>query len=149
MNEAQSTDAEPTPAKGDILMLAALLDRMVAGHRAVAAQVLRGVGATEAVAGLIWLLARPDVDSRLGSLAQRLACDPSNVTLLASQLERLGLAKRVPDDKDGRQKRLQMTPAGERVAELLLHEVASSSPLSGLTAAERSRLEQILTDSEK
>jgi DNA-binding MarR family transcriptional regulator len=139
-----TTGVQPAPATGDLLVLAALLDQMVARHRAVAAEVLHSVGATEAVAGLIWLLARPDVDTRLGPLAHRLACDRSNVTLLAMQLERLGLANRVQDGRDGRQKRLQMTPSGERVAEQLLHAIASSSPLAALTPAERQRLEHVL-----
>jgi DNA-binding MarR family transcriptional regulator len=144
VDEEFSTELEPIHAEGDLIMLAALLDKMVMDHRAVAAAVLRQAGATEAVAGLMWLLARPDVDTRLGSLAEQLACDPSNVTLLAGQLERLGLAQRVPDERDGRQRRLTMTPSGHRVAEELLHAVASSSPLSGLTVAERSRLEHVL-----
>lgn len=52
-------------------------------------------------------------------LAERLACEPSNVTGIVDGLERRGLVTRRPDPADRRVKRVVLTEEGERRREEL------------------------------
>ncbi|MFM9443220.1 MarR family winged helix-turn-helix transcriptional regulator [Streptomyces acidiscabies] len=51
---------------------------------------------------------------RPGELAQRLGVEASHVTRTVQQLEKSGYVTRVPDPRDGRAQRIQLTEAGER-----------------------------------
>ncbi len=71
-------------------------------------------------------------------LAQRMACDASFVTVIADTLERQGLAKREPCQRDRRVKNLVLTPAGIAAKERLMHELATRMPWCyGLDDTER------------
>lgn len=131
--------------RSDVSAVAALVERVAVQHRATAAAVLQSVGASEATGGLLWLLSGEGVDTRMKALARQLNCDPSNVTLMADQLERLELAERVQDERDGRQRRLRLTAKGQELADRMLRSIETTSPLGKLTVDERKRLIEVLT----
>jgi MarR family transcriptional regulator, organic hydroperoxide resistance regulator len=71
-------------------------------------------------------------------LAQRMGCDASFVTAVADALERHGLAKREPDQRDRRVKNLVLTPEGVAAKERLMRELAERMPwCSALDDTER------------
>ncbi|HUK36445.1 MAG TPA: MarR family transcriptional regulator [Vicinamibacterales bacterium] len=81
----------------------------------------------------------------MGQLANRLACDASNVTGLVDRLESRGLIRRRPSDRDRRIKVLQLTPAGLRVRDLLVERMSTPPPiLDRLSPRERDVLVRIL-----
>jgi DNA-binding MarR family transcriptional regulator len=61
-------------------------------------------------------------------LAQRMGCDASFVTAVADALERHGLAKREPSQRDRRVKNLVLTPAGIAAKERVVQELAQRMP---------------------
>lgn len=82
----------------------------------------------------------------MGHLADRLACDASNVTGLIDRLESRGLIRRRPSDRDRRIKVLQLTPAGVRVRDTLVERMSAPPPILGrLSPRERQALIRILT----
>jgi MarR family transcriptional regulator, organic hydroperoxide resistance regulator len=79
-------------------------------------------------------------------LAQRMACDASFVTVIADTLERQGLAKREPSQRDRRVKNLVLTPAGIAAKERLMRELATRMPWCyGLDDTERQCFLSLLT----
>ncbi|MFD8258504.1 MarR family winged helix-turn-helix transcriptional regulator [Streptomyces griseoluteus] len=94
-------------------------------------------------ARLLSLLALEPLPMR--KLAQRLKCEPSNVTGIVDRLESRGLVERRPDSADRRVKLAAATEEGLRVARDLregLH--FAREPLAGLSTAERSSLRDLL-----
>jgi MarR family transcriptional regulator, organic hydroperoxide resistance regulator len=77
-------------------------------------------------------------------LAERLRCDPSNVTFLVDRLERLRLVSRARASSDRRVKVLALTPAGLEVRERLIATLAESPMFSGLTGAQQRQLAGLL-----
>jgi MarR family transcriptional regulator, organic hydroperoxide resistance regulator len=61
-------------------------------------------------------------------LGQRMACDPSFVTTVADALEKRGLAKREPSQRDRRSKNLVLTAEGETMRARVLRELAARAP---------------------
>lgn len=61
-------------------------------------------------------------------LAHRMGCDASFVTAVADALERHGLAKREPSQRDRRVKNLVLTPDGLTAKERLMRELAERMP---------------------
>jgi MarR family transcriptional regulator, organic hydroperoxide resistance regulator len=61
-------------------------------------------------------------------LAQRMGCDASFVTAVADALERHGLAKREPSQRDRRVKNLVLTPEGIAAKERVVQELAERMP---------------------
>ena len=81
----------------------------------------------------------------MGRLADRLACDASNVTGLVDRLESRGLVRRQASDEDRRVKVLLLTPAGSRLrAQLLRRMTRRSHPLSRLSPGQQRALVTIL-----
>ena len=71
-------------------------------------------------------------------LAQRMACDASFITVIADTLERQGLVRREPSQRDRRVKNLVLTPAGIAAKERLMRELATRMPwCTGLDDTER------------
>lgn len=61
-------------------------------------------------------------------LANRMGCDASFVTAVADALEKHGLAKREPSQRDRRVKNLVLTPEGQSAKERLMRELAERMP---------------------
>ncbi|WP_432543542.1 MarR family winged helix-turn-helix transcriptional regulator [Kineococcus sp. SYSU DK002] len=101
-------------------------------HRRAATAALDDVGVSESAAGLLRLLGAVGPVS-MSVVAHHLSCDPSNVTLLATDLEGRGLAQRVQDPSDRRRRLLQLTEPGRRAHARMVDAVTAASPLSALS----------------
>jgi DNA-binding MarR family transcriptional regulator len=78
-------------------------------------------------------------------IAQRLKCEPSNVTGIVDRLEARGLAERRADPADRRVKLAAATTAGsETAAELRDSLDFAREPLAGLSVLERTLLRDLL-----
>ncbi|WP_037854210.1 MarR family winged helix-turn-helix transcriptional regulator [Streptomyces sp. NRRL S-340] len=78
-------------------------------------------------------------------LAQKLKCEPSNVTGIVDRLEARGLAERRPDPADRRVKLAAATEEGRRVARDLREGLRfAREPLAGLSDDERRVLRDLL-----
>jgi DNA-binding MarR family transcriptional regulator len=74
-------------------------------------------------------------------LAERLSCDPSNVTPFVDRLEEAGLVERQVDRKDRRVKTLVITAEGRRMRDRMIAIMATDTPpLQSLTAEEQRTL---------
>jgi DNA-binding MarR family transcriptional regulator len=82
--------------------------------------------------------------TRMGDIAESMACDASYITAVADRLEELGLAERrgAPDDR--RAKELALTPQGEEVARSL-HAIFNEPPetMRALSPADQAALARI------
>lgn len=99
---------------------------------------------TLALSDVLWQL-----DPALGplsrrDLAERLGCDPSNVTFLIDRLEHRRLVSRAPASSDRRVKLLTLTPAGVRVRDRLIATLAESPMFGGLTNTQQRHLAALL-----
>jgi MarR family transcriptional regulator, organic hydroperoxide resistance regulator len=105
---------------------------------------LIGLDLTIPLSDALWQL-----DPKLGplsrrELAERLNCDPSNVTFLVNRLTRRRLVTSAEAPGDRRLKALALTPAGTEVRDRLIATIAESSLFSQLTSAQRRQLAQLL-----
>ncbi len=98
---------------------------------------------TGAQARVLSLLALEPLPMR--RVAQRLKCEPSNVTGIVDRLEARGLVERRPDPADRRVKLAAPTDEGARTAERLRSSLDfAREPLGQLTVAERTLLKELL-----
>lgn len=98
---------------------------------------------TGAQARLLSLLSLEPLPMR--KLAQKLKCEPSNVTGIVDRLEARGLAERRPDPADRRVKMAAATEEGLRVARDLREGLRfAREPLAGLSSQERGTLRDLL-----
>ncbi|MFF7411435.1 MarR family winged helix-turn-helix transcriptional regulator [Streptomyces lydicus] len=98
---------------------------------------------TGAQARVLTLLSAEPLPMR--KVAERLKCEPSNITGIVDRLEARGLVERRPDPADRRVKLAAPTTEGARTAEALrtsLH--FAREPLGKLTVAERTLLKELL-----
>ncbi|MEU3407564.1 MULTISPECIES: MarR family transcriptional regulator [unclassified Streptomyces] len=78
-------------------------------------------------------------------IAQKLRCEPSNVTGIIDRLETRGLVERRPDPADRRVKLAAPTEEGAETAERLRESLDfAREPLAGLSAEERTALRDLL-----
>ncbi|MFB7776830.1 MarR family winged helix-turn-helix transcriptional regulator [Streptomyces bauhiniae] len=120
-----------------------LIGDVVARFHADYEEAAAGHALTGPQARLLSLLALEPLPMR--KLAQRLKCEPSNVTGIVDRLESRGLVERRPDSADRRVKLAAATDEGLRVARDLregLH--FAREPLAGLSTGERSSLRDLL-----
>ncbi|MFG2296963.1 MarR family winged helix-turn-helix transcriptional regulator [Streptomyces sp. NPDC048603] len=98
---------------------------------------------TGAQAKLLGLLSLEPLPMR--KIAERLKCEPSNVTGIVDRLEGRGLVERRPDPADRRVKMAAPTEEGLRTAEELRESLGfAREPLAGLSTAERVLLRDLL-----
>lgn len=98
---------------------------------------------TGAQAKLLSLLSLEPLPMR--KLAQKLKCEPSNVTGIVDRLEARGLVERRPDPDDRRVKVAAATEEGRRVARGLRESLRfAREPLAGLSEGERVALRDAL-----
>ena len=112
-------------------------------QRSVSA-VLAKLDLTEALADLVWQLDPTDGPQSRRTLAARLHCDPSNVTLLVDRLEARGLVESCPDRNDRRMKAIALTPKGRRARTRLVATTVDSPTFARLTETERRELARLL-----
>ncbi|MGX4692409.1 MarR family winged helix-turn-helix transcriptional regulator [Streptomyces sp. JNUCC 63] len=98
---------------------------------------------TGAQARLLSLLSLEPLPMR--KLAQKLKCEPSNVTGIVDRLEARGLVERRSDPADRRVKLAAATEEGRRVARELRHGLRfAREPLAALSEEERLALRDLL-----
>ncbi|WP_416984520.1 MarR family winged helix-turn-helix transcriptional regulator [Streptomyces sp. T028] len=98
---------------------------------------------TGAQARLLSLLSLEPLPMR--KLAQKLKCEPSNVTGIVDRMESRGLVERRPDPADRRVKLAAATEEGRRVAKGLRESLRfAREPLAGLAEEERMVLRGLL-----
>jgi MarR family transcriptional regulator, organic hydroperoxide resistance regulator len=83
------------------------------------------LGLTVSDSKALFLLEAPMTMKELGL---RMGCDPSFVTTVADALEKQGLARREPSERDRRSKNLVLTPEGATVRGKLWAELAARAP---------------------
>jgi DNA-binding MarR family transcriptional regulator len=116
-------------------------------HTALEAQLqetLAELDLTQPLADALWQL-----DPELGAmsrraLAERLHCDPSNVTFLVDRLAERELVSRERARDDRRVQALALTPAGVRVRRRLIATLADSPLFSNLSRQEQEQLASLL-----
>ncbi|MFG2670570.1 MarR family winged helix-turn-helix transcriptional regulator [Streptomyces sp. DT20] len=97
-------------------------------------------GAQARVLGLLSLEPMP-----MRRIAQKLKCEPSNVTGIVDRLEARGLVERRPDPADRRVKLAAPTEKGTRTARLLRESLDfAREPLAGLSDTDRAVLRDLL-----
>ena len=124
-----------------------LADRFYAVSAAmqqVTGKMLQELGLTEALADALWQLDPAHGPQPRRSLADRLHCDPSNVTFLVDRLEERGLVERVSDPQDRRIKAIGLTEQGVSVRETLVRATALNPIFARLTASEQQQLADLL-----
>lgn len=109
------------------------------------APMLAELDLTESLADALWQLdpAHGPVPRR--ALAERLRCDPSNVTFLVDRLEERGLVERSADLTDRRVKAISLTSAGIATRERLLAGTASAPLFARLSTNQQRQLAHLLT----
>ena len=83
-------------------------------------------------------------DLSMRELADRLCCQPSNVTFVVDRLEERGLLDRRPHPSDRRTKQLVLTSAGHALRGELLAALNRDPPLQHLSDLQLATLEQDL-----
>ncbi|MFJ1895072.1 MULTISPECIES: MarR family winged helix-turn-helix transcriptional regulator [unclassified Streptomyces] len=97
-------------------------------------------GAQARVLGLLSLEPMP-----MRRIAQKLKCEPSNVTGIVDRLEARGLVERRPDPADRRVKLAAPTEKGSRTARQLRESLDfAREPLAGLSDTDRAVLRDLL-----
>ncbi|MEU1241069.1 MarR family transcriptional regulator [Micromonospora parva] len=81
----------------------------------------------------------------LRELAERMSCEPSNITFIADRLQEQGYLERHPHPDDRRAKQLVLTPKGSELRERLLKLLSEDSPLAPLAPEEQDALQHLLT----
>src|SRR6476619_3135041 len=79
-------------------------------------------------------LMKLDAPLTMKELGQRMGCDPSFITTIADSLERHGMARREPSQRDRRSKNIVLTPEGEAVRDRLFRELMTRSLFSATPA---------------
>ena len=136
------------PASSDVLpLLDQLVEQAYTFSAAIgrwSATILAELELTEALGDVLWQLGAVGEAVPMRDLADRLQCDPSNVTFLAVRLEERGLIERRPDLSDRRVKLLALTTAGLAVRTRIVQAAATRSPLARLSPADQQRLRRLL-----
>ncbi|MEU5566374.1 MarR family winged helix-turn-helix transcriptional regulator [Micromonospora musae] len=81
----------------------------------------------------------------LRDLADRMSCEPSNITFVADRLEGQGYLERHPHPDDRRAKQLILTPEGSELRGRLVELLSKDSPLAPLADEEQDGLRHLLT----
>ena len=82
-----------------------------------------GLNGTDAIA-----LVKLDAPLTMKELGQRMGCDPSFVTAIADSLEKHGMARREPSQRDRRSKNIVLTEKGRAVRDQLFRELMARAP---------------------
>ncbi len=133
----------PSRPDGLTLEVVELIGAVVARYHEEYEEAAAEHALTGAQARLLSLLSLEPLPMR--RLAQRLKCEPSNVTGIVDRLEARGLVERRPDPADRRVKLAAATDEGRRVARGLQESLRfARAPLAGLSDPERVALRDAL-----
>jgi MarR family transcriptional regulator, organic hydroperoxide resistance regulator len=116
-------------------------------HTAVEAQLhgaLDEMELTMPLSDVLWQLDPASGPVSRGALAERLHCDPSNVTYLVARLEERRLVSRERPGSDRRVTAVALTRAGVDARDRLIAAIAESKMFSALTRTEQRQLADLL-----
>lgn len=99
---------------------------------------------TKSLADTLWQLEPDDGALPRGVLADRLHCDPSNVTFLVDRLEERGLVERSEHPGDRRVKAVRLTPAGLAARKRLVMATVNAPAFAPLSPEEQRQLSALL-----
>ncbi|WP_217551633.1 MarR family winged helix-turn-helix transcriptional regulator [Streptomyces sp. GbtcB6] len=143
MSSTQSTPAQTRRPDALTLEVVELIGDVVSRFYADYEEAAGEHTLTGAQARLLSLLSLEPLPMR--KLAQKLKCEPSNVTGIVDRLEARGLVERRPDPTDRRVKLAAATDEGRRVARDLREGLRfAREPLAGLSDGERLSLRDLL-----
>ena len=109
-------------ARAEVIeLLFSYVDRLRTHFESIAAE----HGLTSAQAKVLMFLDHPEP---MRSIAECLACDPSNITGLVDRLEERGLLSRSEGEADRRVRFLEVTPAGKKVRDAFTHALFTDVP---------------------
>lgn len=108
------------------------------------APALNDLGLSPSLADALWQLDPASGPQPRISLARKLQCDPSNVTILVDKLEALGLVERFADPHDRRIRAIGLTRSGIAARDKLVAAVAHAPLLTHLSHRELQRLAELL-----
>jgi DNA-binding MarR family transcriptional regulator len=77
-------------------------------------------------------------------LAERMSCEPSNVTFVLDKLEQQGLVERRAHPTDRRARQLVLTAAGKRRRATVVKRLSEDSPVDALTPTQQESLRSLL-----
>ena len=138
--EECALDAEPVPHAEPLLVtgtghpvsddelnqqIADALTELIKHAHGLGQGIASDFGLTGSDSKALFLLGTPLTMKELG---QRMGCDPSFVTSVADALEKHGLARREPSQRDRRSKNLVLTPEGTRLRGLICGEISARAP---------------------
>ena len=135
---AATLDAEPVPhvtplvtgtgrdADDDLnQQIADALGELIRHAHDLGQSIAAGFGLTVSDTKALFML---DAPMTMKDLGLRMGCDPSFVTSVADALEKHGLARREPSQRDRRSKNLVLTPEGEKLRDRLCTELSARAP---------------------
>jgi MarR family transcriptional regulator, organic hydroperoxide resistance regulator len=137
-----ASKVKPASAPGDDLAAEAwgLLIPLVYPPRFI--EIAHKVGVTPSILGALRFLEHPQT---MGSMAELLHCDPSNVTGIVDALEERNLAERKPSEVDRRVKVVELTVPGEKLRDRSIEEMLKPPAwIESLSAADQRTLRDIL-----
>jgi DNA-binding MarR family transcriptional regulator len=134
--------AKPNDA-GELTEFATRLYQLVESLRIEHEEAAASVGLTAPQATLLTFLSEP---ASMKQFAERMGCDPSNVTGIIDRLESKGLVVRAADPNDRRVKRIARTAAGDTAVARFHKELVRASPLARLSAGARRGLLEALAE---
>jgi DNA-binding MarR family transcriptional regulator len=117
---------------------------LAARTTSVAADVLRDLDLTDALASALWRLDPGQPPPSMRDLAVTLDCDPSTVTFLVDRLEERGLTARGSAAGDRRRKVITLTPRGVATRRKLIDALSGCSPLASLSPRDQRQLSDLL-----
>lgn len=123
------------------MALYGVTERLRGEHERAAAR----AGITPAQATVLTMLSTP---MPMRGLAERMGCDPSNITGIVDRLEDKGLVQRNSDSSDRRVKQISATPAGRDALASFRDELVRTSSITTLSAEARHRVLAILRDAQ-
>ena len=128
---------------GELSEFATRLYQLVESLRIEHEEAAASVGLTAPQATLLTFLSQP---ASMKQFAERMGCDPSNVTGIIDRLESKGLVVRAADPDDRRVKRIARTAAGDAAVARFHKELVRASPLARLSAGARRGLLEALAE---
>jgi DNA-binding MarR family transcriptional regulator len=121
---ADMTEAEPYETGLNTQVMDALFELVKS-----MASMSQSVGAGYGLSGSDTMaLHKLDEPVSMKEFSQRLGCDASFITVIADSLERLGIAERVPSQRDRRVKNIVLTERGREIRSQIMREVTARLP---------------------
>jgi MarR family transcriptional regulator, organic hydroperoxide resistance regulator len=125
---ATALDAETSQQGSDDELnqqIAATLSEIITNAHDLGQRIAAQFGLTVSDTKALFVLEAPMTMKELGL---RMSCDPSFVTTVADALEKQGLARREPSQRDRRSKNLVLTPEGATLRRRLWEELSAQAP---------------------